>query len=327
MSTPRQPSLVLCLNGAPPQVVTLFDRPLRVGRAPTNDLVIADNRVSSHHAVFWLEPGGVWVEDLGSRNGLSLHGRVTQGPTSVAHGDELRLAPDVTIRIDAPDGVVSHVPRALSLEVVGTAMRVPVYRSRFVIGSAEDADLRLPEADARAATLLLDGEGEVLLGRGVEETPLAVGEVFEVGDRRLRLVSIVGAGRVATQGLESTRYPYVVRVAQTGPRAPVVTIEERSSGARFVVDSDNRAVLLYLLARRLREDRDGRLSDDAAGWVGDNDLATGIWGKGRSAADANGLNVLIYRLRGNVREAGFDPWFIEKRRLRVRLVAAEVSLE
>jgi pSer/pThr/pTyr-binding forkhead associated (FHA) protein len=327
MTAPRQPSLVLTVGPNPVQVVTLAERPLRVGRAPTNDVVIADGRVSSHHAVFWLEPGAVWVEDLGSRNGIALQGQVTHGPTPLAHGDEVKLAPEVFIRVDAPDGVVASPGRALSLEVVGTPVRLPLHRSRFTIGSAEDADFRIPGTDARLATLLVDPGGEVLLGRGVEEVPLAVGEVFEIGGRALRLVSVIGTGRVATQGIESTRYPYAVRVAQSGPRAPAVAIEERASGARFAVDTDNRAVLLFLLARRLRDDRDARLPEDVSGWVSDADLATGIWGKGRGAADANGLNVLIYRLRGNVREAGFDPWFIEKRRLKVRIVAAEVTLE
>ncbi|MBA2322257.1 MAG: FHA domain-containing protein, partial [Deltaproteobacteria bacterium] len=327
MSRSRQPSLILSAGEDTGQPVTLTDRPLRVGRAPTNDLVITDGRVSAHHVVFWLEPGAVWVEDLGSRNGVSLGGKVLHGPTPLDHGDEVSLAPDVTLRVDAPDGVVSDIPQILTVEVIGTPVRMPLYRARFTIGSAEDADLRFPEAEARAATLLVDPSGEVMLGRGVEESPLALGQRFEVAGRDLRVVPIAGGGRAATQGIERSTYPYVVRVQGNGPRAPVVTVEERASGSRFSVDTDNRAVLLYLLAKRLREDRDAGVNEDAAGWVADSDLAAGIWGKGRGAADANGLNVLIYRLRGNVRESGFDPWFVEKRRLRVRIVAAEVTLE
>jgi hypothetical protein len=51
---------------------------------------------------------------------------------------------------------------------------------------------------------------------------------------------------------------------------------------------------------------------------------TGVWGRGRKTA--NHLNVLVHRLRGQLEEAGFDPWFVEKRRGGIRIRCREVVL-
>ena len=50
-----------------------------------------------------------------------------------------------------------------------------------------------------------------------------------------------------------------------------------------------------------------------------------VWGK-KGSADANGLHVLVHRLRKELKEAGFDPWFIEKRRKAIRLALREVEI-
>lgn len=48
---------------------------LRIGRAPDNDLVISDSRVSRYHAQVTAEPDGPLIRDLGSTNGTHLEGR------------------------------------------------------------------------------------------------------------------------------------------------------------------------------------------------------------------------------------------------------------
>ncbi|MGK0347601.1 MAG: hypothetical protein ACI855_003688, partial [Myxococcota bacterium] len=51
----------------------------------------------------------------------------------------------------------------------------------------------------------------------------------------------------------------------------------------------------------------------------------GVWGRG--AGEDNKLHVLVYRLRNELKKAGFDPWFIEKRRkyIRARIAGAEIG--
>ncbi len=53
------------------------------------------------------------------------------------------------------------------------------------------------------------------------------------------------------------------------------------------------------------------------------DLRRGVWGRG--ARDKQ-LYVLLHRLRGELQEAGLDPWFLEKRRRYTRVRATEVSV-
>ena len=67
-----------------------FGRRILVGRAPTADLRIDDPRVSRLHARIEMRDDGVYVEDLGSRNGTMVNGVVTDG-RRLAAGDEIRI--------------------------------------------------------------------------------------------------------------------------------------------------------------------------------------------------------------------------------------------
>ena len=77
------------------RVVALAERPMRVGSAPENDLVLTDRYVSKHHCRLSRRGGVVWVEDLNSLNGtwvdgvrvergqLAARGRVVVGETAL----------------------------------------------------------------------------------------------------------------------------------------------------------------------------------------------------------------------------------------------------
>jgi len=61
------------------EVVAIPDRPLRIGRKPGNDLVLADEKTSGSHAEIVLEGDRCILRDLGSTNGTLLDGkRVTE---------------------------------------------------------------------------------------------------------------------------------------------------------------------------------------------------------------------------------------------------------
>ena len=67
-----------------------FGRRILVGRAPTADLRIDDPRVSRLHARIEMRDDGVYVEDLGSRNGTMVNGVLSEGQR-LAAGDELGI--------------------------------------------------------------------------------------------------------------------------------------------------------------------------------------------------------------------------------------------
>ena len=60
------------------------------GRAPTNDVVLPDLRVSRMHAAIVLQPPFALVEDVGSRNGVLLNGRAVMH-AALSHGDVLTV--------------------------------------------------------------------------------------------------------------------------------------------------------------------------------------------------------------------------------------------
>lgn len=68
-----------------------FFRPASIGREPTNDIELADQRVSRHHAVIWAEAGQWRVRDLDSANGTFIDGKRVAGSAPLPQSCELRL--------------------------------------------------------------------------------------------------------------------------------------------------------------------------------------------------------------------------------------------
>jgi pSer/pThr/pTyr-binding forkhead associated (FHA) protein len=68
-----------------------FGRRILVGRAPSADLRLDDPRVSRLHARIEMRDDGVFVEDLGSRNGTTVDGRAVTGPQRLEVDDEVAV--------------------------------------------------------------------------------------------------------------------------------------------------------------------------------------------------------------------------------------------
>ena len=70
--------------------IDITHTPFTIGRASWNDLVLANMAVSRAHARIVTEPGGLAIEDLGSRNGVIVEGSRTER-ASLAPGAMVRL--------------------------------------------------------------------------------------------------------------------------------------------------------------------------------------------------------------------------------------------
>lgn len=63
-----------------------------IGRAPENDVVVADGYVSRRHcAIVVHATRGCELHDVASKNGTFLNGKRISGPTLLRPGDEIRL--------------------------------------------------------------------------------------------------------------------------------------------------------------------------------------------------------------------------------------------
>ena len=79
-----------------------------VGRAPDNDIVLADTTVSQHHAVLSFDGRSASVRDLGSSNGTFV-GAARISETPLTDGSNFRLG-GVTFTYKATDGDLSAPP-------------------------------------------------------------------------------------------------------------------------------------------------------------------------------------------------------------------------
>lgn len=68
--------------------------PVSIGRDPTNDIQLADKRVSRHHAVLWAEDGKWHVRDIGSANGTFVDRTRVTGAAALPSACNLRFHPD-----------------------------------------------------------------------------------------------------------------------------------------------------------------------------------------------------------------------------------------
>lgn len=316
--------LLLLRSGEVVHAIPVRDAPIHVGRAPGNELVVSDATVSGHHLMVWQETNSLWIKDLGSTNGTFLNERRIRSVQPVRDGDRIRLGTScvLQVRADTPANAIDRA-RAFVLEDLRAGTRFPLTRDRFVIGSGARVDLKLTEGPESAAVLILHSNGEVRLGTADDsEGPLAVGAEFQVGDRAFKVVEVDGA-QMATEVPAAERYPYGLSVTLEGPFGAEATLEDLPTRKSHRIESGNRAVLLFLLGRRYEEDRLRGVPSEERGWCPDDEVMTGIWGR---HGDENKLNVLLHRLRAELRGAGFDPWFIEKKQRYVRLRVSEVAI-
>jgi hypothetical protein len=81
--------------------ITLDGRPLTIGRAGDNALVLADARVSRHHARLQARRGALVLTDLGSTNGSRVNG-IAIDEVVLGEGDRIQLGDTILIVESVP---------------------------------------------------------------------------------------------------------------------------------------------------------------------------------------------------------------------------------
>jgi hypothetical protein len=74
-----------------------------IGRSSTCNLSLDDALVSRRHATITNKSDGVWVEDLGSRNGVVVNGNRIPGPTKLSHLDRVTVGSHDMVLVEVSD--------------------------------------------------------------------------------------------------------------------------------------------------------------------------------------------------------------------------------
>src|SRR5687767_5305007 len=112
-----------------------IDGVMTVGRAIESTFAVEDGRVSRNHARFIRTPQGLFVEDLGSRNGTRVAQKILRSEGCNLHGGEtVGIGPlEIVVAISVPAQQASSPPSVeLPLERVIVADASMVKLSRLV---------------------------------------------------------------------------------------------------------------------------------------------------------------------------------------------------
>jgi ABC-type multidrug transport system ATPase subunit/pSer/pThr/pTyr-binding forkhead associated (FHA) protein len=141
ISAQPQPGLIISVGGQM-QKWALDKLEMSLGRSNDNDIVIAANVVSGHHARLQRVSGGFLIRDAGSRNGLTYNGqRISE--KLLAEGDVLTITGAVAIQYRSAIGFVGVAAGEEEITRPVTAISLPTDEEPVRIGRAQDNQIVL----------------------------------------------------------------------------------------------------------------------------------------------------------------------------------------
>lgn len=185
---------------------------IRVGRHPDNDIVVLNKAISSRHLEITFMPGGIMVQDVGSRNGSFVGGHrlPSQQSTSVPYGTTIRLdnCLELTLALPAAGTPIVAMPPRLYLldrpqpgliiqQRSGQQQRVALGNRLMRVGRSPDNDIVIenPVVSGRHAEVLPHGgnrysiedldsaNGLIYRGQRIKSKPLRPGEELYIADQ------------------------------------------------------------------------------------------------------------------------------------------------
>jgi len=177
-----------------------------VGREPDCDVVISDRQVSRHHARFTLSQNGIYLEDLGSKNGTHHNGHPVSESVFLQDGDVIQIAlaqrfvflsSDSTIPLDnQPSELVESQLAALAqpfnpieagrLHLEKKSRQVWIKTSRGD-GSQKEEEILPPlsVSQFRLLQTLYDNQGRVVSRPDLVAAVWGEGQAFDISEQAL----------------------------------------------------------------------------------------------------------------------------------------------
>lgn len=131
-------------------------KPVTIGRNDDCEVVLPDRQVSRYHArVTWVHDH-YEIEDLGSKNGTHVNGRLAESSTALADGDEFQIGLRFKLSFIDADATM---PLSITKEVSGLQLDKET-RQVWINGEQIDPPLSLPQY--RLLEVLWDAGGRVV---------------------------------------------------------------------------------------------------------------------------------------------------------------------
>lgn len=147
--------LTVLTGSAAGQVFTVARGASVIGRGPDAQIRVADDGVSRSHARVRHEHGGLWIDDLGSRNGTYVNGKRLAEPAQLRDGDKLQVGGTIVLRFAYHDDIDDSFHETM----LSSALRDPLtklFNKRYLLDRL-DSELKFARRhDAPISLLLLD---------------------------------------------------------------------------------------------------------------------------------------------------------------------------
>jgi hypothetical protein len=203
-----------------------------IGREPDCDIVISDRQVSRHHARFTLSTRGVYLEDLGSKNGTHHNGRPVSESIFLQDGDVIQIAlaqrfvflsSDSTIPLEnLPAELVEGAPEKgrLRLEKKSRQVWISVLKND---GSSKEEEILPPlsVSQFRLLETLYENQGRVVTRPDLVAAVWGEGQAFDISEQALDALVRRLRDRIAR--VDPT-HEYIVTVRGHGLRLEIPTV-------------------------------------------------------------------------------------------------------
>lgn len=227
-----------------------------IGRSSQCQLTIADRFLSRRHARIFRRDGGWWIEDLGSRNGTLVNGRVIEGTELLGEGDEVQISGSllqvlseapISAIVTSERGLPGHtVFRPASDLLVSQGSIAPAERSSVDALKRYSDRLQLLNDlhQALSRPLALDDLLKMILRRAFDDLRPEEGVILLKDGRG-------GYREAAHRSVEENAKPYLIsetlvrEVAEKGLSALVLDVEtdERFGAAESIIGSGIRSLI------------------------------------------------------------------------------------